>query len=187
MNTNKRFFLLISLFAAYLVFPGILFSGDLEPPGAPGSTMKTLDEIPPSWHQKLPVSERFVSVMDNEAVLDKETGLVWARNANLDGKKDWQDAINYCYQISIADRKGWRLPTIDELASIIDMSQNGEPKVPPGVFINVQSAVYWSSTIYEGDSTHAWAVYMSGGSVVHMYERNLEKWTFYVWPVRGGK
>lgn len=33
----------------------------------------------PSWDQKLPAATRFVVLMDwnNEAVLDRETGLVW--------------------------------------------------------------------------------------------------------------
>ena len=37
----------------------------------------TLDNIPPNWSKKIPGPERFTVVMDGEAVLDKETGLVW--------------------------------------------------------------------------------------------------------------
>jgi hypothetical protein len=147
--------------------------------------MKTLDQIPPTWSQKLDASERFELVLDDEAVLDKETGLTWARNANLDGTKSWQDAINYCANLTISDRKGWRLPTREELASLLDISQT-IPALPIGydIFSNVQSNYYyWSSTEYEGDSSKAWYVYMGLGHVRND-SKNLAG--TYVWPVRGG-
>ena len=105
--------------AAFLL-PKLIGAGEIEPSAPPGPTMKTLDEIPPTWSQKLPASERFELVLDDEAVLDKETGLVWAKNANLAGEqKTWWYAIYYCRNLIIAHRKGWRLPTIEELASLV--------------------------------------------------------------------
>jgi hypothetical protein len=35
---------------------------------------------------------------------------------------DWAEANNYCANMTIADLKGWRLPTIDELKGIHDLS-----------------------------------------------------------------
>ena len=170
--------------AAGLFFPGMIGAGDLEPSAAPGPTMKTLDQIPPTWSQILPAAERFELVMGDEAVLDKETGLVWARNANLfNGTRTWQQAINYCRNLSIADRKGWRLPTVEELSSLVDSTQTN-PSLPDGYvsfFDNVQSFFYWSSTTYEGDSTYAWLVDMTTGNV-HYYDKTGYD---YVWPVRG--
>ena len=50
--------------------------------------------------------------MGSEAVLDKQTGLAWARNADIAGKKmSWKDAKKFCQDIEIGNRKGWRLPT----------------------------------------------------------------------------
>ena len=71
--------LIIAIIAAALFVPGIMKAGNLEPSAGPGPTMKTLDEIPPTWSQKLPAAQRFVIVLDGAAVLDKETGLVWER------------------------------------------------------------------------------------------------------------
>lgn len=169
--------------AAGLFLPGMIGAGDLEPIAAPGQTMKTLDQIPPTWSQILPAAERFELVMGDEAVLDKETGLVWAQNANLyNGTIKWQEAIDYCRNLSIADRKGWRLPTIEELASLLDLIAHN-PAIPAGhLFINVpQYSVYWSSTSYEND-TYVLIVEMCSG-IVDTRTKNLN---YYVWPVRGG-
>jgi hypothetical protein len=145
--------------------------------------MKTLDQIPPTWSQKLDASERFERVLDRAAVLDKETGLVWAKNANMAQEtKTWQYAINYCRNLNIGGRIGWRLPTVEELSSLVDKSQT-DPALPDDhPFDNVQSSRYWSSTTYEDDSGYAWNVRMSNGLVLF----NDKSLYYYVWPVRGG-
>lgn len=47
-------------------------------------TMKTLDQIPPTWSHTMPAAQRFEVVFDGEAVLDKETGLVWEQSPTVD-------------------------------------------------------------------------------------------------------
>ena len=170
------------LIPAGLFLPGLVGAGDLEPSGPPGPTMKTLDQMPPTWSQILPASERFEDVMGGDAVLDRETGLVWAKDANLYGYVDWHAAYHYPRtSCKIGGRKGWRLPTVEELSSLLDMSQPEVYKVPPGVFNNVRDA-YWSITIDEHDSSMAWLVWMGMGVVGHgSTDSNA-----YVWPVRGG-
>ena len=65
-----------------VLLPGTVNAGNLEPSGPPVSTMKTLDQIPPIWSQKIAGSKRFELVMGGAAVLDKETGLVWEQSPN---------------------------------------------------------------------------------------------------------
>ena len=169
--------------SSYAEFNGItVVSSGIE---FPNGTVQTTAPAP-TWHQILPAAERFQLVMGNQAVLDKETGLVWARNANIDGKKTWQGAIYYCANLSISDRKGWRLPEREELASLLDMSVTGSPKLPAGYssfFTNVQSSHYWSITTYEGDSTSAWDVRIYDGFVDDDVDKDNHN---YVWPVRSG-
>ncbi len=184
---EQRKSVLVLAMAAFMVMvllvPGLIQAGNLEPDAPPGPTMKTLDEIPPTWSQILPSSERFVLVMGGAAVLDKETGLTWAKDANLAGLKTWQSAIDYCANLSLGGRKGWRLPRREDLASLIDPSQS-DPALPVGhPFINVQSNIYWSSTEYESDSRFAWYVRTGDGQVDHLLSKGG---SCPVWPVRGG-
>ena len=168
----------IGLLLLLTVVPAVSFA--IDGIKYPDGTVQTTAPAP-TWHQKLPAAERFELVMDGEAVLDKETGLVWARNANINGTKLWQSAINYCANLSISYRKGWRLPEREELASLLDMSVAGSTKLPAGhPFTNVQS-YYWSSTTYEGDSTSAWYVNFYNGNVSHY---NKDIYYHSVWPVR---
>ena len=191
-KTKKTTVILIAIFTVVLFLPGFVVAGDLEPSGPPGPTMKTLDEIPPTWSQILDSSNgdasgcnssRFECVMGGAAVLDKETGLVWAKDANIfGGTKTWVQAMDYCRNLNIGNRKGWRLPTVEELASLVDVTQN-MPTLPSGhPFVNVQSSYYWSRTTVEADSTYACRVDMYSGYVYSSDKTNNN----YVWPVRGG-
>ncbi|MCP4711163.1 MAG: DUF1566 domain-containing protein [Planctomycetes bacterium] len=153
----------------------------------------SLDHLPPTWSQVLPASERFEEVMGGEAVLDKETGLVWTRQAfHAGGSQDWLFAWNYGNILSIAGRKGWRLPTIDELLSLLDMTQSN-PALPGGYedhFENVQNQPYWTSTTHPnctwvpGECQRAYVVDVSDGIIIIRHKGNGAA---FIWPVRGGK
>ena len=119
----------------------------------------------------------------DDLVLDKETGLIWARDADhANGPKSWQHAILFCRNVSLGNRKGWLLPGVAELSSLIDPSKIS-PTLPDGhPFINVQTRPYWSSTLYETISTYAWGVNLSNGYVRNIPRKNYN----FVWPVRGG-
>ncbi len=141
----------------------------------------------PTWHQILPAAERFKLVMNNEAVLDRETGLVWEKSPYWTGDPEttqmiWEYACTHCYIREVGGRKGWRLPTIEELASLVDTSQS-DPALPAGhPFTNVQSNVYWSSTTYANFVSFARSVQFING-VVGSNPKTAER---FVWCVRGG-
>jgi hypothetical protein len=181
-RSAKALPLIIAIITVVLFMPGMVKAGNLEPSAGPGPTMKTLDEIPPSWSQKLPAAERFVIVLDGAAVLDKETGLVWEKSPDTT-ERDWDAAIRYCYKKNVGGRRGWRLPTIEELASLIVTTQSN-PTLPNGhPFLNVQSNFYWSSTTDVASTDLAWYVYLGNGNMAS----TIKTTSHYVWPVRGGQ
>jgi len=181
-------------FAVALLLPGLSTAGSLEPPsnaldqsGNPVPTMKTLDQIPPTWSQKIPCTSttncpRFEIVMDGEAVLDKETGLVWERTP-FNVCEDWDHAQWSCNYSYAGQRRGWRLPTAPELESLNDLSndcwsQSGwTADLPCGhPFLNLKPD-YWSATTFFLDSSMAFGI--GGGAVYKSAE-------LCVWCVRGG-
>src|SRR5437762_8475026 len=85
----------------------------------------------PAWDQSLPSNTRFIvlSNMNSEAVLDRETGLVWQRSPSPPSTHyGWASGQQQCREFThIGNRLGWRMPTVEELASLVDTS------VPPPV------------------------------------------------------
>lgn len=121
----------------------------------------------------------------DDLILDRETGLVWERSPDTETHSSWTTACNYCYLKELANRKGFRPPTIEELASLVD-NDIYNPPLPPGhPFINMQPYYYWSSTTWTGDVSKAWAVVFSTGYLYqHDKEGAIQR---YVWCVRGGQ
>jgi len=187
MMKQQKTLLVLAIISAFvgtgIFLPGPVGAGDLEPPGPPGSTMKTLDQISPTWSQKIPGADRFELVLDGEAVLDKETGLVWEQDP-WTATSVWADACNECYIKYVGGRGGWRLPTVEELASLVDVTQNS-PALPVGhpFSSDVQSSGYWSSTTYVPVPAYAHYVSFYGGLVSNT-DKNLN--VHHVWCVRGG-
>jgi hypothetical protein len=154
--------------ATFLFLPGLIHAGDLEPSAAPGSTMKTVDEIPPTWSQKLQCDgtacPRFTLVMGGYAVLDKETGLVWEQQSPGEGEMVWVSAVVHCYSKGAGGRMGFRLPTIEELTSLVDPQVTSGLCLPIGhPFSNVQSGFYWSSTTDVSYTPNAMGFYFNSG------------------------
>jgi len=146
------------------------------------------------WQQALGIpwpSPRFTNNLDG-TVTDRLTGLVWLRNANCFGSRTWDNARADCNGLisgtcGLTDGSvwgDWRLPNVKELHSLIDFG-NSLPAIPSGhPFNNVQSNFYWSSTTDAYGSVNAWSVNMNFG-IVFSYDKT--DFSYYVWPVRGGK
>lgn len=102
----------------------------------------------PSWDQKLPSATRFVLLANwgGQAVLDRETGLVWMRSL-LDTHAFYPEAAWACMESATGDRGGWRLPTMTELLRTVVVGGGVPISDSPFDFINAGPPVtLWSST-----------------------------------------
>ena len=153
---------------------------------APSSARAQVIPSPP-WGEPIQDPSRFVVLAsyNNQAVYDNETGLVWEQSPEPTQRRDWFQALAFCAQRTVGNRKGWRLPSVQELASLVD------PTVPsPGPTLpadhpfgsNVQSDYYWSASTQANSATGAWLVFFYGGNV----GTASVSFTSLVWCVRGG-
>jgi Protein of unknown function (DUF1566) len=121
--------------------------------------------------------------VSEDVVLDKETRLVWQRVPDT-AKKTWDAAIVSSYATTVAGRKGWRLPAIEELLSLVDPTQNN-PTLPVGhPFMNIQmDYFYWSSTLGMSSlPTYAWGYNFGNADTSNV----IKSASAYAWLVRGG-
>ena len=102
----------------------------------------------PSWDQKLASATRFIVLTNwgGEAVLDRETGLVWLTES-LSGQMTYQQASLACIEKVAGGRAGWRLPTIQEVYRI---SVSGSAVIADSPFPQMTFHAVWSSTAASG-------------------------------------
>jgi hypothetical protein len=92
--------------------------------------MRTFDELVPAWDQTLSstggcTSQRFQCVMSSQAVLDRETGVVWQRTPRTVLFTPWNTSVEECALATTGGRKGWRAPTLSEAESLLDPAITG--------------------------------------------------------------
>jgi hypothetical protein len=133
-----------------------------------------------------------------------ETGgtSIFTKVADLNGGTEFN-----CAGYTAGTYTDWEVPALEDLCGLWDGSCTGtsccaasqgivdpafsNPSVADAVgdrrwteedaFVNVQSNVYWSATVF--DANDAWIVYLGNGGV----DMTSRDFPFFVWPVRGGQ
>jgi len=123
---------------------------------------------------------RFTDNGDGTAT-DNLTGLTWKRTGFQLLFMTWNDAVDYCNDLTLGGHSDWRLPNVNELHSLIDLRES-DPALPAGhPFSYVQNSPHWSSTTHDGDSAKAWTVDIGDGYVYSGDKTNQQR----LMPVRG--
>ena len=130
-------------------------------------------------------SARFTTAFTG-AVLDNNTGLVWEQSpAIITPGLTWSDARIKCVDKNVGGTRGWRLPSVVELVSLIVPDPVSGMPVIPVEFTGVQSSTYWSATTNadQSGSTNVSKLIVSfdDGTVSSLAKGN----TTYFWCVRG--
>ena len=95
------------------------------------------------------------------SVTDNTTGLVW-QSATSGSTLTWQDALAYCETLALDGVSTWRLPSVKELASIVDLTQ-----ITPAIstaFSSRPASVFWTATPTPGFPTTGYAMDFSSGA-----------------------
>ena len=135
--------------------------------------------------------------LENGIVRDDTTGLEWVQDGNLiatlnpsfdndgtagDGAVTWQHALDYIVLLNDEEYLGysdWRLPTIEELSTLVDAGRS-VPAIDP-LFSDTEEADYWSSTTYAANTGFAFSPNFADGII---YRRD-KTFNYYVRAVRG--
>ncbi len=97
---------------------------------------------------------------DGDIITDSKTTLQW-QDDTTDTTMTWIAAIEYCENLSLGGNIDWRLPSLNELTSLVDDSRYN-PSIS-AVFQNTVSDYYWSSTTLSRKSSQAWNVEFQDG------------------------
>ncbi len=122
-------------------------------------------------------AENYSAVTENgdEMISDSSTNLFWQKEPVK--KATWKEALSYCENLEYAGHTDWRLPNMNELATLIDYSKLPAAVVEEGdevvaeteegsevvsSFPGMTLDTFWSSTPAPVDY-YVWVLHMQGG------------------------
>jgi sugar lactone lactonase YvrE len=109
------------------------------------------------------------------------TGLMWKRCAEgqtwsgstcTGTASTWTAAQAALHGRTYAGHTDWRLPTQDELVSLVDYSSASKPKLNGTTFPATPSWYFWSSSPYAGNGQFSWSVNFDSGDSVYQDRSN---------------
>ncbi|RME24782.1 MAG: DUF1566 domain-containing protein, partial [Candidatus Zixiibacteriota bacterium] len=117
----------------------------------------------PFYGQDAQFDHRPISyTVDARIVIDNNTGLVWQR-ADDGVQRDWAAAKNYCADLELAGLRGWRLPTVKELETLVNLD-TFYPAADTAIF-DLELSPYHTSTTAAFSPDSVWTVHFERGRV----------------------
>ena len=133
------------------------------------------------------INDRFTDNGDG-TITDKQLKVIWVKDPSVipgfEKIMNFDAAKAACENLKYAGfNSGWRMPTVEELRSIIDYTRH-DPAWDTNVFGGKHGDWYWTSTPCAWNPTgSAWGV-LSGSGYVYYYSRDNGN---YVRPVRSSQ
>lgn len=135
---------------------------------------------------------RFAVSADGQQVTDSSNGLVWRRcaegmtwNGRLCAGKPLRVKLagaKAAARAAAADGKAWRLPTRDELRTLVDAKAKKKPRIDATAFPNTPALSFWATREGTDDNLNAWLINFSNGRTY----ANLGQAKFPIRLVRAG-
>jgi len=111
----------------------------------------------------IPRSYSISGTSPEEIVTDNNTGLQWQRTISPD-EHNWSESEFHCNNLFYGGYEDWRLPTVEELSSII-FYKNETPLFFEFFNYDETLCCYWTSFIVKGSYSSYWAVNFHNGDV----------------------
>jgi hypothetical protein len=128
--------------------------------------------------------ELYYEVFYRNVWFDNNTGFIWQNDGvnSTFNSRSWKKAKEYCQDLSLDGFDDWRLPTIDELETILTKEKSNK-YTKKALVDTTLSSYYWSSTTGAYNSGYAWQVDFSDGSTYGSDKTS----NYYVRCVRAGQ
>ncbi|GJQ59865.1 MAG: DUF1566 domain-containing protein [Candidatus Scalindua sp. AMX11] len=116
-------------------------------------------------HSSLAHNYETKTVNGDKVIIDRVTGLIWLQSGSAE-TLTWSHAKEWLLDLNHRTYAGfskWRLPTVDEAASLLESSKQDQSLYINAVFDKKQEWI-WTGDSY--DSRNSWSADFSGGGVL---------------------
>ncbi len=112
----------------------------------------------------------FINKSEN-IIQDNKTNFLWQdTNEVKTVKRDFNEAISYCKNLELDGIKGWELPNLKQLFTIVNTKEYN-PTIY-SEFKNIVPDTYWSRKLFaRGESKDAYTITFKTGS---LFRRNID-------------
>lgn len=95
--------------------------------------------------------------------LDDKTGLMWQDNKDVaEIEKSYSEAKAYCQNLKLDGFDDWRLPTLPEAYTIVDLTRD-RPALKKGFEVRLEER-FWTDTLFvKNPEKEAWRLSMTYG------------------------
>ena len=125
------------------------------------------------------------SAAAQQCTTDNVTGLVWETKADANAQAatyTWTQLAAYVAQVNAASRCGktnWRLPTVNELLTLVDFSKASGSAADATGFPNQTTDRYWTADTVAGTTANAWFVDFGNEGAVSYDNKATPTYTTY--------